>query len=888
MDATHDRPPAGSAAVSVHAAFGSFSQARELTMAREQPLLALKAYSTWMRRRRVGASARAAALLDFTLYCNMFALQIWETEDVRPDAPLALARDYFQLVMDEFSALYKVVLPDLDAPETDADLASMPILDAKTDSVPGGLWAALLLTIGNQACVELRAGGDGVAKAERLFLLSRQLEGQMSDVPSLGWTWRIVRDLNAAVCAVMHCDFSQGEEAARSALALLETHIEDESADALSSESVDENGYAPHTSLLLALTHYTLGVATENTSCESSLLDYDRAIALASEGDTGSSLAALMSRARNRLAVYVEERQAKATLQAEEAAGAANAEKKGRTASRLKTGKATSSRRAPQKAENPRFSQSEQGLPLIVTPSIPDVLQGYLEKEGLTTTLVRVGALKDLYEVLARSLPGYEDCEALPQSLFAGTRFEAGAHESIFAVLFCTDTPLQWTLRLLDAAGNPVALRHSVWAPRPVLASLLMEMAAQRPPAPRSTAALQTRKEISDGNGKLRQQVIQMFAPPAAAPTVKQKAHEWVDAAVELLGQRLSLLLKTERAFEEQWIATERIRSALHTFAVPQDILRVKQELLKEKHLQERRQDRSARLIVHFFRHIVKQRTLGAEQTLVRRHRFEERVAAAVTLQKYIRRWCAYQEMGRRLAARKEYVEKIIRLQSLARRRAAARAYAELRESRRKEDLIKTHLILFSCAALQIQRMYRGHCARLRCYHLRGQMHAATLHHMRDSRNYYATVIQKCVRGMLARCQYGRAVYASRCYGRNAYKTQLWERSCVVIQRAYRACRSRRRLAGYRAAPQICGGPQLSGPSTAFSRHFVRVHTDGAVTADKKQAVAANRIQKMYRSCAAKRRLEALKYARRKELEAREEQPQWGARSTFSLKDCVF
>ncbi|TPP44935.1 IQ calmodulin-binding motif family protein [Leishmania donovani] len=807
MDATHDRPPAGSAAVSVHAAFGSFSQARELTMAREQPLLALKAYSTWMRRRRVGASARAAALLDFTLYCNMFALQIWETEDVRPDAPLALARDYFQLVMDEFSALYKVVLPDLDAPETDADLASMPILDAKTDSVPGGLWAALLLTIGNQACVELRAGGDGVAKAERLFLLSRQLEGQMSDVPSLGWTWRIVRDLNAAVCAVMHCDFSQGEEAARSALALLETHIEDESADALS--------------------------------------NYDRAIALASEGDTGSSLAALMSRARNRLAVYVEERQAKATLQAEEAAGAANAEKK-------------------------------------------DVLQGYLEKEGLTTTLVRVGALKDLYEVLARSLPGYEDCEALPQSLFAGTRFEAGAHESIFAVLFCTDTPLQWTLRLLDAAGNPVALRHSVWAPRPVLASLLMEMAAQRPPAPRSTAALQTRKEISDGNGKLRQQVIQMFAPPAAAPTVKQKAHEWVDAAVELLGQRLSLLLKTERAFEEQWIATERIRSALHTFAVPQDILRVKQELLKEKHLQERRQDRSARLIVHFFRHIVKQRTLGAEQTLVRRHRFEERVAAAVTLQKYIRRWCAYQEMGRRLAARKEYVEKIIRLQSLARRRAAARAYAELRESRRKEDLIKTHLILFSCAALQIQRMYRGHCARLRCYHLRGQMHAATLHHMRDSRNYYATVIQKCVRGMLARCQYGRAVYASRCYGRNAYKTQLWERSCVVIQRAYRACRSRRRLAGYRAAPQICGGPQLSGPSTAFSRHFVRVHTDGAVTADKKQAVAANRIQKMYRSCAAKRRLEALKYARRKELEAREEQPQWGARSTFSLKDCVF
>ncbi|CBZ27464.1 conserved hypothetical protein [Leishmania mexicana MHOM/GT/2001/U1103] len=888
MDAPLDHPRAGSAAVTVHGAFGSFSQARNLTMTREQPLLALKAYSTWMRRKRVGASARAAALLDFTLYCNMFALQIWETEDVCPGAPLALARDYFQLVMDEFSALYNVALPDLDAPEANADLRSMFVFDGKTDSVPDGLWAALLLTIGNQACVELRAGGEGVTKAERLFLLCRRLEGQMGGVPSLGWTWRIVRDLNAAVGAVIHCDFSQGEEAARSTLAVLERHIEDECADALSNESVGETGYAPDTSLLLALTHYTLGVATENTSCESSLLDYDRAIALASDGDTGSSLADLMSRTRNRLAAYVEERQAKAALLAEEAAGAANAERKGRPVSRLKTGKTTSSRRGPQRVGNPRFSNLEQGPPPIVAPSIPDVLRGYLEKEGLATALIRVGALKDLYEVLARSLPGYEGCEALPQSLFAGTRFEAGAHESIFAVLFCTETPLQWTLRLLDAAGNPVALRHSVWAPRPVIASLLMEMAAQRPPAPRSTAALQTRKEITDGNGKLRQQVIQMFAPPAAAPTVKQKAHEWVDAAVGLLGQRLSLLLKTERAFEEQWIATERIQSALHTFGLSKDILRVKQELLKEKYLEGRRQDRSARIIVHFFRHIVKQRTLRADQMFVNRRRFEERVAAAVTLQKYIRRWCAYQEMGRRHAARREYVEKIVLLQSLARRRAAAHAYAELCESRRKEDLIKAQLILFSCAALQIQRMYRGHCARLRCYHLRGQVHAAMLHHMRDSRNYYATVIQRYVRGMLARCRYGRAVYARRCYGRNVYKTQLWGRSCVVIQRAYRAYRSRRRVVGYRAAPQICGGPQVSGLSTASSRRFVPFHTDGAVRADKKQAAAANRIQQMYRSCAAKRRLEALKYARRKELEAREEQPQWGARSTFSLKDCVF
>nr|CAJ2474227.1 unnamed protein product [Leishmania braziliensis] len=888
MDGKRYHLRAGPEPVDAHAIPSSLSRARELAATRGQPILALKAYSVWMRSGSIGASARAGALLDFTLYCNMFALQVWETNDAGLVSPLALARDYFQLAMNEFSVLYNVAFPDLDAPDTDADLASMSVSDANTDSVPDGLRAALLLTVGNRACVELRAGGEGVKKAERLFLFSRGLEEQTSDAPSRQRTWGIVRELNAGVAAVTRCDFLQGEEAARKALALMETPVEGESADTVSHASVDETGCVEHTSLLLALAYYTLGVSTETTSCESSLLDYDQAIALVSEDDTGSSVAALMSQTRSRLAVYIEEQRAKARLSAEEAARAANTEKKGRGISRPKAGKAMSSRRIPQKAGNTRFSQSEAGLLPIATPSIPDVLRSYLEKEGLTTALVRVGSLKGLYEVLARSLPGYKGHKALPQSLFAGTRFEAGAHESLFAVLFCTATPLQWTLRLLEAAEHPASFHHSVWTPRPVLASLVMAMAAQRPPAPRSSAALQVRKEIAEGSGKLRQQVIQLFAPPAAAATVKQKAHESVDSVVELLEQRLGLLLKTERVFEEHWIATERIGSALRAFAVLQDILRLKQKLLTQKRLQEGRQERSVRIIVHFFRHIVKRQSLHEEQMLMNRRRFEERVEAAVTLQKYIRRWCAYQELVRRHARRQEYVEKIVLLQSLARRRAAARVHADLRELRRKEELIEAQVMLFACAALQIQRMYRGHCARLRCYHLRGQVHAATLHHMRDSHNYYATVIQKRVRGMLVRLQYGRAVYASRCYGRNMYKTQLWVRSCLVIQRVYRAYRLRRRPVAHPPAPQIYSGPQASGPSAASLRRLVCAHTDGVVTADKEQAAAAQSIQQLYRSCVAKRRLEALKYARMKELEAREAQPPWGARPTFLLKDCVF
>ncbi|KAG5478268.1 hypothetical protein CUR178_04983 [Leishmania enriettii] len=873
MDSELGDPRARPGAVAEPATPNGFSLARKLARTRKQPMLALKAYSAWMRRGDVSASTRAAALLDYALYCNMFALQKWEADDARSASALAFSRDYLQLVMDEFSMLYSVVLPDLDASYTDIEARSMSVSDANIDSVPGGLQAALLLTISNRACLELRAGGEGVMKAERLFLFSRLLEERLSDMPSLGWTWRTVRELNAAVGAVVHCDFFQGEEAARNALALLEAHREDESADAVSNVSGDETRCVEHTSLLLALCHYTLGVATETTSCESSLLDYDQAIALASEDGAGSSLATLMSRTRSRLAVYVEEQRAKARLQAEEAARATNADKKGRGISRLKAGKAAPSRRTPQRPGNNRLSQSESRVLPVVAPSIPDALRGHLEREGLTTVLVRVGAMNEVYEVLAKSLPGYEGCEDVPKSLFAGTCFEAGTHESLFAVLLCTTTPLQWALRLLEAAEHPVALHRSVWTQLPVLASLLMEMSEQLLPAPRSTAALQTRLEIADGNEKLRQQVIQLFAPPAAATPVKQKARESVGTAVELLGQRLSLLLKTERAFEEHWIATERIRSALHSFALPKDIMRLKHQLLAEKHLEEWRQERSARIIVHFFRNVVKQRSLRAEQMLVNQRRFEEREAAAVTLQKYIRRWCAYQEVGRCHAARKEYVEKIVLLQSLARRRTAMHFYAKLREWRRKEELIEAQLVLFSCAALQIQRVYRGHCARLRCYHLRRQVHAATLHHMRDSRNYYATVIQKHVRRMLVRLQYGRVVDVGRCYGRNIYKTQLWERSCRIVQRAYRAYRSRRRPVGYQAA---------------LSRRLVSFHAAGAVTADEEQAAAANSIQQMYRSCLAKRRLEALKYGRMMELKARAALLPWEAQSNFSLKDCIF
>lgn len=854
-----------------------------------------------MRSPAVTAAARAAALLDFTLYCNIFALRMWDPADNPPVAPLEVARDYFDLVLDEFKALYNVSLPVLTArrggdSDGDEGAEAAAAVRVRTAGVPDGLRAALLLTIGNRACVELRTGGDGVAVAEQLFLVSRELEAEMDHAPTLGWTWRAVREMNAAVAAVMHCDFTRGEEAARDAVAVVESHltepvvVESDDVTVARMPPALQEECAEHTSVLRALCQYTLGVATETVSCETSLADYDHAIALASEDEDGALLVTLMSQARDLLAVYVEEQQAKARIAAEEAARLANAEKKSRARSRSKSVRPTSSRRTPTKSANTRASQSEPVPSPITGPPVPDVLREHLAKEGLTTALVRVGVMASVRKLLASALAEDDDHETSPQpSLFAGTRFEATGKEALFAVLLCTATPLQWTLRLLKAANEPLIVRHSVWTPRPVLATLLLEMAAERPPAPRSTTALQTRKEIADGNTKLRQQVLQLFAPPAATPTGKQKAHESVDAAVSLLGQRLSLLLKTERSFEEHWVATERIRSALATYAVPQEMVRLKRTLLTEKRLRARREDRGARIIVYFFRHFVKEHALRVEKNLQDRRRFEQREAAAVVLQKYIRRWCAYQEVARRYAARSAYVEQVVVVQSLHRRRAATRLCAARRELKAREDAANANNIMLTWSALEIQRVYRGHCARLRCYYLRGQVHAATLHHLSDSRHYYATVIQKRVRGMLVRRRYGAAVHARRCYGRNVYRTQLWERSCVVIQRAYRAHRARRRqtLAQRAAVPQIVAARWPSRRLLGAS-----AHGGAAASAADTQVAAAHCIQQMYRSCIAKRRLEALRYARTQQHSSaaapQAHSSQWAVASAFSLKDCVF
>ncbi|KPA79203.1 hypothetical protein ABB37_05692 [Leptomonas pyrrhocoris] len=848
-------------------------------------MLALKAYGAWMRASTASPRARAFGLLDFSLYCNKFAMEQRSTPDADAGLRLVRVRDYFQLVLDAFEDTYQVRVPLFTAADeagyTETLAVTMPI-----KAVPDGLLIALQVTLHNWACLEANSESEGVKRAERLFDASRQVEEHMENFSHLGWSWEAVRCITSAVQALMRCDFAAAETASRLAVELVRVNAkgqEKTSTTPLTSTAVSE--IDGDTEFLQALAYYTLGIANEASACEESLQNYEEALLHVSEGHNANLYQSVIERAREQLAGYVEEEhhRERMRLAAEEEIAAAHGDRRAQKAIRQRKAQ-EAARRTARKVSNSRTSFSGQNLSPVGAPPVPEPLQRYLAEHGLSTLVLSVCNFKGVLKALGRCLLEDAPDESLPASLFADTRFEASDGETIFAVLLCTNTPLQWTFRLREAANQPRSTLHrSVWSPRPTLAPLLTELAAQRPPGPKSVAAAQTRKEIVEGNTKLRQQVLQLFAPPSAAPKVKQNAHESVNTVVQLLGQRLGVLLKTERAFEDHWSATGRILSALQSYAVSQDLVCVKRTLMSQQRLRQMRLERSARTIVHFFRDIVGQRALRAEQAAADRQRLAAREQATIVLQKYVRRWLACQEAGRRANERAEYVNKILIVQSLARGKFARAAFDDFRKAWGRQKELDYDRTKQACAALQIQRAYRGHCARLRCYHLRGLVHEVTLHHFRDSRIYYATLIQKCVRGMLVRLQYGKAVYAKRCYGRNVYRRRLWERSCVVIQRAFRAYRLRRA----RTLHIVSIGEDLLLSDASSGRPLTYGNATKVSAGRANESAAARCIQGAYRSCVARRRCEALKYARARETQSKE-QLDWSGAPPFSLKECVF
>lgn len=454
----------------------------------------------------------------------------------------------------------------------------------------------------------------------------------------------------------------------------------------------------------------------------------------------------------------------------------------------------------------------------------------------------------------------------------------------VAAVMVCTETPLQWALEATALAANPPAPRYSVWTSPPLPLATHHHGFARaeatdclrihthtemlRPLSPEESitrnrlarflllaskyeydedfeedarhgfarlADAHTLTTTTNSRGETTKKLrghgegpggflAAALGPPPPASTL-DGAKKGVANAVKLLSNRLNNLLKAEKAFENCWTATDKVKSALMSYYVPQQLAKLKATLLEKKRFETAREDYCARVLVRFFRHVVqeKPRLQGFLSLDERRAREEER--AAVTLQKYARRWLAQQIRKALEAKRTKGVASVTLVQSMYRRRKATRRVEAIRNARMAIDAEEGEEDRRCFAAIQIQRMYRGHAARLDYWIAIGQHDRALRNHLHDSRHWLVTQIQKRVRGMLTRRKHGAAVNARRYYGRNSYRAKVLTESSVTIQRYYRGYRVRRQL--FEAARALRQNEERSRNTGYF---FKRYLGPGAIT----------------------------------------------------------
>lgn len=859
-------------------------KARELAESRSNPILALKMYSSSITAMKKDDPLYQLCLLDYVLCCNCFALRYGAEARNSSILTADSAIDYFELAMEALSTSCGTVWDESAETDMEEFLSSPPEgLDTSTPlhrlatKLPSPLLASASLTLSNWACVELCAGRRSPEMASLLFRCSHRIRAPGVDSTSMGRKWQAAELLNGASCALARCDFADANATLEQVFSLIMgDHLSGEvpsfSDGNASNESMDSL-----TISLLALYHYMLGVVKENHNCEEATVEYEESMKLFSKSGSNTFLTSSVQRTVERLATFMEEER-----QRRRAAFFLSEEKARHTVmSRAKSvkpmgkGKDTAVKVGHKQAKT-RLSAMEVTSP-ICAPLISDALRQYLQNVGLSSTFAGVFSLENMFDALSREVTDGDGRKVSFTPLFSNVQ-HAGARVAgpVLAICMCTETPLQWSQRAQDAAQNIASPQaHSVWSPPPVVPSFLLPPVKKPQVSNDTVVSLQT-KARKDGSSKLRQQLQQMFSPPGASVAAKRRAQSTMEDVLKQLGQRLTVLLKGEKQFEDRWCATERIRSALCAYAVPQDLMRLKRDLIARRRLAEIQREHSARVIVGFFRYILKRRQNQGDHPTPQKTRSHKQMKAAVVLQKYARRWIAQRERAILEERNAEYIRRVTVVQSLFRRRIAMAAFRESQKVRLVLASQERGEVAREYAAMQIQRVYRGHRSRLLQLYKQSLFHEAVLHHFRDSRNYYATIIQKYARRMLVRLRYGRAVYARRCYGRNMYRTQLLERCCLTIQRVYRGYRARRIY-----GPQL----RLSVARSLVSNAATCALIEGVPGSELCRERAARRIQALCRSRAARRRLEALRYAREEGFA----NCRVAANLTrFSLKDCVF
>lgn len=536
--------------------------------------------------------------------------------------------------------------------------------------------------------------------------------------------------------------------------------------------------------------------------------------------------------------------------------------------------------------------------PHFVAPPIQSGLRNYICSEGLP---VVPAALFRLDDALRTLLP-LTACDDFVSPLCSA---QADEHYYVAAAFLPIETPLAWAITV--STYTKAKVRPSVWTPKESLPGYLQPRVLADE-VPLSSYALRggthTAGDTTGGStvagggggndddlggtasgaGKLKmpKPMVKSLMPRPLPQATIDAAEQGLNAALKLVNNRLITLIKAEKAFEDRWSATERIKNALQAYYVPQMMLWWKEKKIRERNFTTIQRDHAARVLQHFFRLVVevKPRQYGFKSAPERREK--ERHDAAIVLQKYARRYLALRERREREKRRDERVRRVTTLQSLWRRRLAVRAVERIRAARAIANAAMQDDMTREFSAILIQRNYRRHLTQLLLWEYKGEKMRALKHHLHDSRHYYATVIQTRVRGMLVRKVYGKAVHAKRCYGRNKYWSGVYNAACVTIQRVFRGWRTRQDT---KTAMYFCH-KHIQDRKTAASEAILAAERAEKAAEDRTRALAAARIQSLVRMVIAKREVRQRQEERALADAAVRAAPPVPV--AFSLKDCEY
>ncbi|RNF07237.1 hypothetical protein TraAM80_03531 [Trypanosoma rangeli] len=697
-----------------------------------------------------GHDAVAGSVLfkDFILHCNAFSVKSVATD-------IKVAKDFMRLCLEELLRRNYI------QGNLDTDDPSQLFVPAQEDR---GIAFLVSLSLNNWACLLLRSGNTTRAAAFFQMALDNAVSEEMTCIILI----------NICALSVHNCSFSEVCERALEVLRRTEDNDEEKKERVCESTTTREDVDV----LLCAFAYHYLAIAEEYLQPHEAEDHYNQAkkMLVSSPYQQWSSV---IERARRQFIEIIQRRREEAVRRRELADAELEAARQVEATVRRKGGRPKSALSVPSSSK--RLSRGKKHRwrnssatndtkdDSVELPPISEYLKQKMRIEGLTNFAVPLLRVVDVGDMV---LTGNHTIDEI---VFPFT--EGAGSNSVAMVVLCEETPLQ----IVDEAEikNIQSPRRTIWSP---IAKKNDDIVIA--PSPKAKQAFLPSTEVVN--------IMKTFMPPPLSEKSIENAQRSVAAFRKILNHRLQTLLRAEKAYKERWEATNIVGRALLIFNLAQDIVKLKASMKTKQEARRILVNASARRIVRFFRFVLKQKYFDVIpiRGKARVKYVEEK--AAITLQKYARRWLATKELRRLQEQHQTKVRRVTKIQSMFHMQVTRRFYLAQQEERDKVLKRQKETVAREFAVTQIQRAYRRHAYRLHKWHEEGDLAQFTLHHFKFSREYYATLIQKTFRGFLVRRVYGPVVHAKRCYGRNCYRASLLNKCATIIQSAFRGYRIRR------------------------------------------------------------------------------------------------